>query len=244
MENITIISTCKGEKTEHTITPAPSGFTCLVPAQGIRVDVPDFVEISCLTTIPCMKAMTQQQWEWISTGETFKTLWKEAFDPAEHQGACDKHIPATIDELNTSDPGLIHVAGMIVQGCEACFAGKNSFFRDPETLLHPATERHIIGMLKKMMELVGGHGPVAAVAEPPKNAKPSSSEKKAATPPNTSIDDKAQCLKWLSLRDPDKPAAKLGSRTLTVKELIPEVEAETAISKQVVQNFVHKRDRI
>jgi len=132
------------------------GITLIVHQQNIRVDVtgranaPTFVEVNPQDTIRCMQEMTQSAWEWISTGQIFKKLWKEAFDP------CDRmDPPKKIAALNVSDHGLVHVAGMIVLGCEACQAGQSVFFRNPETHLHPKTERYIASMLHMMLEAFG-----------------------------------------------------------------------------------------
>lgn len=141
-----------------------SPLTCLVHQQGIRVDVPEAVEINSRTTIDCMSKMSQKAWVHISTGELFQHLFKMVF-PEE-----DGHvpIPATIEELNKGDYGVIHIAGMIVQGCEALFEGKTKlFFRNPEDNLHPKAERRIVGMFHKMFELLGT-GDEVQVAELPK----------------------------------------------------------------------------
>jgi hypothetical protein len=245
-----VITTCKGVKTEHDIPNNESGFMVLVPTQGVRVDVPEFVEINCRTTIDCMEKMTQQEWEWISTGNIFKHLWKEALDPAANQGKCGEYIPATIEELNGEDPGIIHVAGMIVQGCEALFAGKNVFFRDPETLLHPATERYIVGMFHEMMKLCGqggGNGTVTKTDKAPKKTvevpvKPSA-KAKAKKAKADAVKDKEQTIKWLSLHPAEKVMAKRGNEELTASMLLTEVQQDTEIGKQVVEQFVLKRDR-
>ena len=49
---------------EITIDAAPR-FTCIVHQQGIRVDIPEFVEINSRHTIDCMSKMNQRQWEHI-----------------------------------------------------------------------------------------------------------------------------------------------------------------------------------
>lgn len=135
---------------EMTIDAAPR-FTCIVHQQGIRVNVPDFVEINGRNTIDCMEKMNQRGWSNISTGQLFQILFREIFP--EEDGVVP--IPATIEELNAGDFGVIHAAGMIVLGCEAFFEGKTKlFFRTPEDHLHPKAERRIAGMFKKMQELL------------------------------------------------------------------------------------------
>ena len=141
-------------------------FTVIVHQQGIRVNVPEFVEINSRNTISCMENMTQKAWEHISTGELFKTAWEhistgelfktlfyKVFPPEDGHIA----IPVTIEELNNGDFGVIHMAGLIVQSCEAIFDGKTKiFFRNPENHLHPKAERSIVSMMKTMMDLLGG----------------------------------------------------------------------------------------
>lgn len=94
--------------------------------------------------------MSQRAWEHISTGPLFQHLFRLAFPPEDG----DIPIPKTVEELNKGDFGVIHVAGMIVQGCEAVFSGqKRIFFRNPEDTLHPKTERRIVGMLLAIRSL-------------------------------------------------------------------------------------------
>lgn len=126
-------------------------FTVMVHQQGIRIDVPDAVEITSRKTIECMEKMSQKAWVHISTGQLFKILFDELF-PAE-DGIVP--IPKTIEELNKGDFGVTHAAGMIVLGCEAMFAGKKKlFFRTPEDNLHPKAQRRLVSMLKKMQQLL------------------------------------------------------------------------------------------
>jgi len=172
---------------EMTLDAAPR-FTCIVHQQGIRVDIPEFVEINGRNTIDCMAKMSQRAWVHISTGDLFKILFRELF-PEE-----DSHvpIPETIEELNKGDFGVIHGAGMIVLGCEAIFEGKTKlFFRTPEDHLHPKAERRIFDMFRKMQELLtpeeGGIAtavqgllvqPPAVTPEPEPEKKPKKPRKK------------------------------------------------------------------
>ena len=138
-------------------------FCCLVHQQGIRVDVVDSVEINSRTTIDVMSKMSQRAWVHISTGELFQHLFKIMFD--EESGI---KIPETIEQLNKGDFGVIHVCGMIVQGCEAIFEKKTRlFFRNPEDTLHPKQERLIVSMLQEMMKLLGQDGEVQTATEEP-----------------------------------------------------------------------------
>lgn len=166
-----IVLTVNGEKTVEEIETG--NFTVLVHQQGIRVDVPEFVEINPRNTLACMESMTQKEWEWISTGPLFKTLFDKVFDHKEMNFNACKKIPSTIQELIEGDIGITHVCGMIVLGCEALMIQKSIFVRNPETYLHPATERTIVSMFHKMMEMFGVRGDVqTAVAEPEKLVEP------------------------------------------------------------------------
>jgi hypothetical protein len=88
-----LLVTTKGETQETWIEDKPGGFTLVVHDQGLRVDVPDFVEINPRNTIDCMAKMTQQQWDWISNGELFQTLFKMSFDHNHRNGEIE--IPNT-----------------------------------------------------------------------------------------------------------------------------------------------------
>jgi hypothetical protein len=133
------------------INDAPE-FLCVVHQQDLRVDVPGYIEINSRKTIDCMEKMNQKQWEHISTGQLFKALFDEVFHKDDQNSI---PIPQTIEQLNKSDFGIIHVAGMIVLGCEALFEGNTKlFFRTPEDHLHPKTERRIVSMLRMMQNLL------------------------------------------------------------------------------------------
>src|ERR1043165_1483839 len=151
----TVVTTCNGVKTEHEIEDKPGGLTVILHQQGLRVDVPTFVEVGPRETIACMMEMKQKEWEWISEGQLFQTLFKTIFDEKQDRHFSGCVIPKTIEELNQGDMGVAHICGLIVLSCEAFFAGKSVFLRNPETYLHPATERMIVGMLNKMLELCG-----------------------------------------------------------------------------------------
>jgi len=149
---------------EKTIDAAPR-FTCIVHQQGIRVNLPDFVEINSRNTIDCMEKMSQRAWVHISEGKLFQILFREFFP--EEDG--NVPIPGTIEQLNAGDLGVVHAAGMIVLACEAIFEGKTRiFFRNPENNLHPKAERRIHGMFMKMRDLLAPdeEGGVATAVAP------------------------------------------------------------------------------
>jgi len=155
MEKIPTTILVNGEEMVLDVAPrlldvAPR-LTALIHQPGIRIDVPQFVEINGRNTIDCMEKMSQQAWVHISTGELFQYLFRVAFPPEDG----DVPIPATIEQLNKGDFGIIHIAGMIVLACEAIFEGKYKiFFRTPEDHLHPKTERRVIGMMMKLRDLL------------------------------------------------------------------------------------------
>lgn len=257
MSTVEVHTKAAGKTTIHNLESRPGGFTVLVHPQGIKVDVPSFVEVSCRTTIPCMEAVTQGEWEWMSQGDLFKMCWAEAFDFSHGGGKGEELIgrtpPATIDELLDSDPGVIHVAGMIVQGCEAMFAGKNVFFRNPETLLHPATERYIVGMFHKMLELCGGRGTVTKteadpdkVEEAPKpkrgRRKKEPDKQEPEDPEAKTKKDKEHCLEWLSKFPKDKAVVGDGNLKYTAAQLTMEIQQDSLIGKRVIELFVQRRD--
>jgi hypothetical protein len=244
-----VVATTNGVKTEHVIEDKPGGLTVLVHQQGIRVDVPCFVEVGPRETIACMNNMTQKQWEWISQGPLFKTLFDLVFDPENDRnfGGCD--IPATIEELNQGDMGLAHTSGLIVLSCEAFFAGKSVFLRNPETYLHPAAERTIMTMLKKMMQLCGITGKVQVCESDPPDEQLSKmgdiailgKQQKVADPEET---PNATVVRWLKAMDAEKKFAQVGDQIYTVADMILEVTADTEIGKQLVQQFVNNDFKI
>jgi hypothetical protein len=156
---------------EMNLDAAP-GFTCIVHQPGIRVNVPEFVEINGRNTIDCMEKMSQKAWVHISTGQLFQILFNEVFGENDYDKV-QVQIPDTIEKLNAGDFGVIHVCGMIVLACEAIFEGKTKiFFRTPEDHLHPKSERRIVSMFRKMQELLGTGDGVQIATEAPKQPEP------------------------------------------------------------------------
>jgi len=224
-----IVSVANGVKTEHEIENK-SGFTVIVHPQGVKVDVPTFVEINPRNTIECMSKMNQQEWEWISNGELFQTLFNESF--AEKNNI---QIPQTIDEINDGDMGVTHVVGMIAKGCEAMFEGRSIFVRNPETYLHPETERRIMGMFEKMLNLCGRSGVVT-------DEMPEGQEQETAQPEPDPERDKELTLQWLHAMDPAKEFAQVAGEVYTVADLILEVTNDSGVGHLMVQKFVNLRD--
>lgn len=233
----------KGEPVERMLDldANEGGITLIVHQQNIRVDVPAFVEINAQDTIRCMQEMTQSAWEWISTGQIFKKLWKEAFDP------CDRmDPPKKIAALNVSDHGLVHVAGMIVLGCEACQAGQSVFFRNPETHLHPKTQRYIAQMLHKMLEAFGKSGKIKVKAYTRKDGtevKEYERPVKIKLPEADPEKDKEQTLHWLKCLGDSKEIADIAGRgRMTAAQLTEEINNSTALGQWFIGEYVKLRD--
>jgi hypothetical protein len=239
-----IVTTAEGKKTEFEIETSPGGFCCLVHDQGVRVDVPEFVEINPRNTIACMEKMKQKEWEWITQGELFRELFNMSFNGS-HRGGMPS-IPETIEELNGGDFGVIHICGLIVLGCEAFFEGRSIFVRNPETYLHPATEQMIVGMFKRMLELCGKRGVITEVApgeEPPTSDPKIFDQPLGLVKPEISDVDKEQTLRWLHCMDSEKVFAKIGSEVYRVADMILEIIRDTATGQKMIEKFVELRDK-
>lgn len=241
-------------RTEHEIDA--KNFCVIVHQQGLKVEVPEFVEVDPQDTIRCMSEMTQPQWEWISQGPLFKHLWQEAFDPSDRTDP-----PKSIEVLNMGDMGLRHMAGMIVLGCEACMAGKSVFFRNPETYLHPKTERYVATMLHKMLDLFGGGEVKTTTADSPPQHEEAylPSEEDLTGDFNDDVVgeikreleeqlqvNRESALRWLKvLRDqygPEKEVVQQGNTRLTVEQVKQEIENDTDVGRWFIEQFVTLRD--
>jgi DNA topoisomerase VI subunit B len=233
-----ITTTADGVVQNHDLPDNP--LTVIAHPQGIRVDVPEFVEINPKNTIRTMEDMTQTEWQYISNGDLFKELWNTVFP-----GDKAIKIPTTIEELNSGDMGCAHVAGMIVLACEALFEGKKVFFRTPETYLHPATCANLTDMIVKIGRIGNAK---TTVADPEQ--------------------DKQQCLVWLNAMEAntrkrpnlEQRAIKVGtgnptslSRVIaylddkdktpvTCADAIEHVKADTALGKKMIALFTAARD--
>lgn len=156
-----IITTAKGKKQTLEIEEQP--FTLLVAQQGIKIDVPEAVlEIDGMKTLQCIQSLTQKDWAYVSTSPMFIHMFNIVFP---HEQKNNKgtpmfeavEIPKTIEELLDADYGVQHVCGMIILIGEAVFKAQDDnrkikiFIRNPETHLHPSTERTIVGMFKAFL---------------------------------------------------------------------------------------------
>lgn len=128
-------------------------FLVLVHPEEINIEVPTFVEISAEDTLACVKALKENQWQHMSTGELFRLTWYKIF---RDNAALETHVPANVESLHASSTGVRHIAGLIILACEAMFEGKSVFLRNPETFLHPSTEQRLVGGLLFMRALVLG----------------------------------------------------------------------------------------
>lgn len=174
------------------------------------------------------------------------------FDEKNERNFGNCHIPKTIEELNQGDMGIAHVCGMIILGCESFMAGKSVFVRNPETYLHPATERTIVGMFHKMMELFGVGGKVqTAIADEnaPENLK-EPTIKKGVTPVSDLTKQHPDqtpaqlVIFWLNCMDQNKKFAQVGEKIYTVAEMTVEVMNETVIGKQLIEQFAQNNFKI
>lgn len=136
------------------LTIKSTGFACLVPRSGIRVDVPGFLEVNAHTTISCVQGLKDERyWQHVSTGPLFQDLFKDVFEER-------TKIPITLQDLKESGFDVQHVAGMIMLSCEAIFASTKEnpsrlFYREPETHLHPAEARCLMTMINKLRRMMG-----------------------------------------------------------------------------------------
>lgn len=138
----------------------------LVHNNDIHIEVPTFVEVNPMNTIrEVQENVNQLQWEHMSTGQLFKTIWYEIFETTP---TIATNIPEQIEDLKRSDYGQQHVAGLIILACEAMFDGKSVFFRTPECHLHPKQERCLMSGIRMMRQLLGGAN---AIIEMDRSAK-------------------------------------------------------------------------
>lgn len=151
---------------EEMVIEAHPEMTVLVAQQGIRIDCPDHMEINSRDTLKTMSEMNQRQWEHISTGPLFTHFFRLLF-PSEDG---DVPIPATIEDLNSGDYGVIHASGLIVMMCEAIFAGtKKIFLRTPEDHLHPKATRSLVTMIDAINAMSGGSGGTVTATDQPQD---------------------------------------------------------------------------
>jgi predicted ATPase len=148
-----------GDKEPQELQLPDQRLNVVVQQQGIRVDIPNFLQINGSNTLMTVNGLKQNHWDHISTGELFQTLFYTVF-PKDCKNFDAVVLPKNVENLKTGDLGVAHVAGMIIMMCEEAFNvmdGKKKelkiFFRNPESHLHPAAERTIIGMFTKFQQI-------------------------------------------------------------------------------------------
>lgn len=134
---------------KKTIIPARK-MNVICHPQGVRIDVPDRVEISGISTINRMARMSQQEWDVARNAEAFLDLFSCVFPQVLKRDFPGVRLPEDISELNRQDMGVIHICGMIVQIFEANYEGKELFFRLPESHLHPAAQANLSNLFCKL----------------------------------------------------------------------------------------------
>lgn len=253
MEKIKVTSKVPGGETQGHEIEALGGFTVIVHQQGIRVDVPNFIEVNSRNTIDCVQQLNAQNWEWISTGDPFRIMYHLAM-----KDTAVPEPPKTIEELKESDFGVQHLCGLLILGSEAMMEGKSVFFRNPENFLHPKVERCFMLSFKAMLRFFGRQGEVKKVEKDGTSDGPSDSwfeqslqetfKKLNTTDPTpteeieTEQAEQEVTLKWLNLvakeKGMDAPFAKIGEDTLTLHNVIRNVEEMTSIGRQVIRRYL------
>lgn len=146
-----VVTKCDGVIQEHDI---PQGVKCLVHENGIKVEAPDAFTITPTSTVECMREMSQEAWEHISTGPLFQHFFNELFRDRPVK------LPATIKALNEDyDDGVIHACGLIILLVESRFESKTKvFLKLPETHLHPAVVCHLMTVILGIEKIPLGNG--------------------------------------------------------------------------------------
>jgi hypothetical protein len=154
-----IIAKVEGKATEHDLPEQP--LTVVVHDPSIKIEVPEVPLVDIKATTQCMEQMSQRAWEHISTGPLFQHLFNALFQDREVR------LPPTISTLLADyDEGVIHACGLIILLVEARLAGKRKMFvKNPETHLHPATQRRIVDVLR-MIQSIPGDGDMVLECAP------------------------------------------------------------------------------
>ncbi len=95
-------------------------FTCLVHQHGVRVDVPEAVEINSRNTVDCMAKMTQKQWEHISTGQLFRILFATIFPKEDYTDRVppedpDSNFPKPQTRFTIQMPSVSEAGGFVTE---------------------------------------------------------------------------------------------------------------------------------
>lgn len=232
-------------KQSHEITTIPGKCVVILHEQGIRVDAPSFIEINPHQTINCVQSLNQQQWQWISQRGVFPVLYHIAFE-----GRACMDIPKNIDNLRAADMGVQHVCGLTILACEALFAGKNIFLRNPETYLHPAVLINLMGYIEAVIRMCGKSGKATATMVEEEDGEKWHNEyikkmiEKAIKPSDIikiNPSKKKLTIQWLrsmgEIKGLATPFARIGDVIITISELIDHVERGTSAGEQVIERY-------
>lgn len=107
------------------------------------IKVPDRFEINPENTLEEIRNLSQKAWTHISTGDIFQYLFRFVFplpDASNHSAPKEEIIiPAQLEDLQKSEMGVRHIAGLIILAItKGGIEGKELFFKLPESYLHPA----------------------------------------------------------------------------------------------------------
>lgn len=163
-QDIPIIVRENNETKELTIPGQP--LNVLVHQQGIRVDVPNALQIDGRRTLKTVEDLTERDWQHASTSQIFEHLFRKTF-PLDDETLGKIQIPKTVEELKEGDFGVQHVCGMIIMIVETMFRAKDAgvpnvkiFIREIETHLHPRTQQRIMSMINEILVMFGSKGGV------------------------------------------------------------------------------------
>ncbi len=218
-----------GQETEHDIGSV--GLNVIVHDQGIAVEAPGTATITPEDTVDCIRNMSQEAWEHISTGSIFRSAWKEIFSDSRHAGKLRDHIPANIQHFQKMDIGVRHIAGLIIGILtETMIKGnKKVFIVQPETYLHPSEARCLVCLINFLRTI------------PP--AKKLTKENAAQDYVRNDYEsDKASAIQWLRMLPDDKRVGSLDGKPLTPAGVVPMVEANTKTGRAFVAQYVQLRD--
>lgn len=160
-----ILAKTGGKTTEHELPAQP--LTVVLHENSIKVEAPEALKIDPEATIKCMREMSQRAWVHISTGPLFQDLFQTLYPPDDEQHG-NVTLPAEIKTLlDDYDDGILHACGLIIMLVESRLEGRDKvFIKNPETHLHPAQQRLLVSLIKKIQRIPGpGDAPTIEVVE-------------------------------------------------------------------------------
>lgn len=93
-------------------------------------DRSDLVEITPIDTITYARGISKELWDDLKSNENFMLMFRLVF----------KDIDLPDHDLQRHGSGVQHVVGLIMLTVMAINAGKNPFWRNPESHLHPSSQ--------------------------------------------------------------------------------------------------------